>query len=136
MNIKANLIKSGVALGFGTILISAFALDPTQEKQVLISSPSYIVDELDLGPYNDCTTDCSATLLTKDKQYQIEVTFEYIGRKDREDLRTYYDAEITEIGAPQIFKYDDESKVEDQLDQYEIAKIKDALVTKILEKRA
>lgn len=136
MNVKANLFNIGLASLVTVGLASAYTLDPTQEQQVLIYSPSYIVDDLDLGRYNDCTTDCKATLLTEDEQYQIEVTFDYSGFPNGNGYQAWNDAEIDQLKSLEIYKYDDESKVEDQLDQYEIAKIKDAIVAEILDKRA
>ena len=135
MSINAILVNSGLAGALSLGLATAYSFDPTQE-QVLISSPSYIVDDIDLGRYNDCTTDCTATLLTADKQYQIEVVFDYKTADYSNGYQTFYAPEVDHLKSLEIYRYDDESKVKDGLDQYEIGKIKDAIATEILEKRA
>lgn len=136
MNAKAIIfnISSASLLTFG--LVSAYALNPAKEQPVQITSPSYIVDDMDLGPYNDCTTECTATLLTSDDEYQIEVNFDFSGFKDGNGFQSWNDAEIDRLEPLSVVRYEDESPVNADIDNYEIELMNKALVAEILKKRA
>jgi hypothetical protein len=136
MNAKVTFfnISSASLLTLG--LATAYALTPTQEQQVQINTPSFIVEDLDLGPYNDCTSDCSATLVTADYKYQIEVKFDYKGFKDGNGFQTWYDAEIDCLDIIKVESYEDEKEVNAYIDRHEIGLINEALVAEILETRA
>lgn len=136
MNVKAIIfnITSASLLTFG--LVSAYALNPAKEQTVQITSPSYTVDDMDLGPYNDCTTQCTATLLTADDEYQIEVNFDYSGFPDGDSIQSWNDAEIDRLDPLSVVRYEDESPVKADIDKYEINLMNKALVAEILKKRA
>lgn len=136
MNAKAIIfnITSASLLTFG--LVSAYALNPAKEQTVQITSPSYTVDDIDLGRYNDCVTKCTATLLTADDKYQIEVNFDYSGFQDGDSIQSWNDAEIDRLELLSVVRYDDESPVDADVDKYEVNLMNKALVAEILKKRA
>ena len=104
-----------------------------QQEQISIVSPAYVVDDIDLGPYRDCKTDCTAVLLTQDKQFQIEVNFDYRGFRDGNGYQSWSDVEIERLDIEGVFKYDDETEVNAYVDRYEIEQINRALEKKIEE---
>ena len=104
-----------------------------RQEQISIVSPAYVVDDIDLGPYRDRKTDCTAVLLTQDKQFQIEVNFDYRGFRDGNGYQSWSDVEIERLDIEGVFKYDDETEVNAYVDRYEIEQINRALEKKIEE---
>lgn len=127
---KLSLIGIGGALGMTALLASAHVTQPAklaleQRPQIVIDSPEYVVDLLDLGRYNDCVHDCHAELLTKDRKYTIGVNFDYSG---------YDKGYSTQLAGYEIDRLEPEYVIDDSgqevnayIDRYEFVKINDAL---------
>lgn len=127
---KFKLSLVGGAIAMTALLASAQVLQPAklsveQQKPIVISSPKYIVNELDLGTYNDCFYDCHADLLTQDDKYVVSVNFDYSAHKE-------LGIEIQRLEPEYVG--DEYQKVNAHLNRDEIHKINTALESAIQEK--
>ena len=109
---------------------------PVEEQQpITVASDIYKVDELDLGPYNDCQHDCHATLLTANDRYYIEVNFDYSGFDAGNGINQMIGIQIDRLEPEKVG--DEDGEINAYLDRIELSKINDALedsISKKLEK--
>lgn len=130
LNFKSILLGLGGAIAMTAVLASVQMYQPAklaleQRPQIVIDSPEYVVDLLDLGRYNECIHDCHAELLTKDRKYTIGVNFDYSG---------YDKGYSTQLAGYEIDRLEPEYVIDDSgqevnayIDRYEFVKINDAL---------
>lgn len=127
---KLKLSLVGGAIAMTALIASAQALQPAklpveQQQPVVISSPKYIVNALDLGTYNDCFHDCHADVLTQDDKYVVSVNFDYSAHKE-------LGIEIQRLEPEYIG--DEYAEINAHLGRDEIHKINTALESAIQEK--
>lgn len=130
LNFKSILLGFGGAVAMTAVLASVQMYQPAklpveEQQQITVASDIYKVDELDLGPYNDCQHDCHATLLTANDQYYIEVNFDYSGFDDSNGFNRAVGIQIDRL-EPELVG-DEDGEINAYLDRYEIDKINDAL---------
>ncbi|ENU07772.1 hypothetical protein F997_03635 [Acinetobacter calcoaceticus NIPH 13] len=142
--------KNSPALGFGTYFIGgivvlvvtmSFALASAHmayknlgPQQITIFSPIYTVDDLDLGPYNDCHVDCHASILTSDVRFRIEVNFDFSGYDDSNGFNRVTGIQIERLEPINVV--DEEGVVNAYIDRFELVKINEALEESIETKLA
>jgi hypothetical protein len=130
LNFKSILLGFGGAVAMTAVLASVQMYQPAklpveEQQQITVASNIYKVDELDLGPYNDCQHDCHAILLTANDQYYIEVNFDYSGFDDGNGFNRAVGIQIDRL-EPELVG-DEDGEINAYLDRYEIDKINDAL---------
>lgn len=134
LNFKSILFGLGSAVAMTAVFASVQMYQPAklpveEQQQITVASDIYKVDELDLGPYNDCQHDCQhdchATLLTANDQYYIEVNFDYSGFDDGNGFNRAVGIQIDRL-EPELVG-DEDGEINAYLDRYEIDKINDAL---------
>ncbi|WP_228200624.1 hypothetical protein [Acinetobacter lactucae] len=142
--------KNSPALGFGTcfiggivvlVLTMSFALASAHmayknlgPQQISIFSPIYTVDDLDLGPYNDCHVDCHASILTSDMRFRIEVGFDFSGYDNSNGFNRATGIQIERLEPINVV--DEEGVVNAYIDRFELVKINEALEESIETKLA
>ncbi|MCK0923710.1 hypothetical protein BFR80_006390 [Acinetobacter pittii] len=142
--------KNSPALEFGTyfvggivvlVLTMSFALASARvaymnmgPQQITIFSPIYTVDDLDLGPYNDCHVDCHASILTSDVRFRIEVNFDFSGYDDSNGFNRVTGIQIERLEPINVV--DEEGVVNAYIDRFELVKINEALEESIETKLA
>ncbi len=135
LNFKSILLGLGGAVAMTAVFASFQIYQPAKlpidllEKQITVASEAYTVDELDLGPYNDCQNDCHATLLTTNDQYSINVNFDYSGFDDSNGFNRATGIQIDRLEPESVSN--DEGVINAYLDRFEIVKINDALENSI-----
>ena len=130
LNFKSVLLGLGGAVAMTAVLASVQMYQPTtfsveEHPPITVASDVYKVDELDLGPYNDCQHNCHATLSTANDQYYIEVNFDYLGFDDGNGFNRAEGIQIDRL-EPEVIGNED-GEINAYLDRYEIDKINDAL---------
>ncbi|MEM9994560.1 MAG: hypothetical protein AAGE79_10565 [Acinetobacter pittii] len=142
--------KNSPALGFGTYFVGgivvlvvtmSFALASAriaymnlELQQINIFSPIYKVDDLDLGPYNDCHVDCHASILTSDVRFRIEVSFDFSGYDNSNGFNRATGIQIERLEPINVV--DEEGVVNAYIDRFELVKINEALEESIETKLA
>lgn len=130
LNFKSIVFGLGSAVAMTAVLASVQMYQPAklpveEQQQITVASNIYKVDELDLGPDNDCQHDCHATLLTANKQYHIEVNFDYSGFNRTTGIQ------IDRL-EPEVVT-DKDGEINAYLDHYELIKINEALEKSIVD---
>ncbi|OTG58636.1 hypothetical protein B9T36_09780 [Acinetobacter sp. ANC 4204] len=130
VNFKSILLGLSGAVTVTAVLASVQMYQPTkffneEHPPITVESNFYKVDELDLGPYNDCQHDCHATLLTANDQYYIEVNFDYSGFDDGNSFNRAEGIQIDRL-EPELVG-DEDGEINAYLDRYELVKINDAI---------
>lgn len=131
LNFKSIVFGLGSAVVMTAVLASvqtyqSVPLQLEEKPQISVVSDTYIVDELNLGPYNDCTSDCHATLLTANKQYSIEVNFDYSGFDNSNGFNHELGIQIDRLD-PEYINDEYGEEINAYLDRYELSKINNAL---------
>ncbi|MFW1636052.1 hypothetical protein [Acinetobacter oleivorans] len=142
--------KNSPTLGFGTYFVGgivvlvvtmSFALASAriaymnlEPQQINIFSPIYKVDDLDLGPYNDCHVDCHASILTSDVRFRIEVSFDFSGYDNSNGFNRATGIQIERLEPINVV--DEEGVVNAYIDRFELVKINEALKDSIETKLA
>lgn len=140
LNFKSILLGLGGAVAMTAVLASVQMYQPAklpveEQQPITVASDIYKVDELDLGPYNDCQHDCHATLLTANDQYYIEVNFDYSGFDAGNGINQMIGIQIDRLEPEKVG--DEDGEINAYLDRIELSKINDALedsISKKLEK--
>ncbi|MFW2013795.1 hypothetical protein [Acinetobacter bereziniae] len=140
LNFKSILLGLGGAVAMTAVLASVQMYQPAklpveEQQPITVASDIYKVDELDLGPYNDCQHDCHATLLTANDQYYIEVNFDYSGFDAGNGINQMIGIQIDRLEPEKVG--DEDGEINAYLDRIELSKINDALedsLSKKLEK--
>ena len=137
LNFKSFLLGLGGAVAMTAVLASVQIYQPAtlpveEQQQITVASDIYKVDELDLGPYNDCQHNCHATLSTANDQYYIEVNFDYSGFDDGKGINRVLGVQIYRLEPEMVGDVDGE--INAYLDRYEIVKINEALENSIADK--
>ncbi|WP_042890577.1 hypothetical protein [Acinetobacter junii] len=130
LNFKSILFGISSALIMTAVMASVQRHQPAklpieEQQQITVASDIYKVDELDLGPYNDCKHDCHATLLTANDQYYIEVNFDYSGFDDGNGFNRAEGIQIDRLEPEKVG--DEDGEINAYLDRYELVKINEAL---------
>lgn len=140
LNFKSILLGLGGAVAMTAVLASVQMYQPTtfaveehppitfsveEHPPITVASDVYKVDELDLGPYNDCQHNCHATLSTANDQYYIEVNFDYSGFDDGNGFNRAEGIQIDRL-EPEVIGNED-GEINAYLDRYELGKINDAI---------
>lgn len=131
INFKSVLLGLGGALAMTAVFASVQMYQPAklpieEQQQITVSSDSYKVDVLDLGPYNDCRLDCHATLLAANDSFLIEVNFDYSGFDAGNGFNRADGIQIDRLEPEQVSdEYGEE--INAYLDRYELTKINEAL---------
>ena len=136
LNFKSILLGFGGAVAMTAVLASVQMYQPAklpveEQQQITVASNIYKVDELDLGPYNDCQHDCHAILLTANNQYYIEVNFDYSGFDDGNGFNRAVGIQIDRL-EPEVVA-DKDGEINAYLDHYELIKINEALEKSIVD---
>lgn len=142
--------KNSPALGFGTYFVGgivvlvvtmSFALASArvaymklEPQQISIFSPIYTVDDLNLGPYNDCHVDCHASILTSDMRFRIEVGFDFSGYDNSNGFNRATGIQIERLEPINVV--DEDGVVNAYIDRFELVKINEALEESIETKLA
>lgn len=131
LNFKSILLGLGGAVAMTAVLASVQMYQPAklpieEQQQITVASDIYKVDELDLGPYNDCQHDCHATLLTANDQYYIEVSFDYSGFDAGNGFNRSTGIQIDRL-EPEFVGDESGEEINAYLDRYELVKINEAL---------
>ncbi len=137
LNFKSFLLGLGGAVAMTAVLASVQMYQPTtfsveEHPPITVASDVYKVDELDLGPYNDCQHDCHATLLTANDQYYIEVNFDYSGFDAGNGFHRAIGIQINRLEPKKVS--DEDGEINAYIDRYEIEKINEALEDSIAQK--
>ena len=137
LNFKSSLLGLSGAIAMTAVLASVQIYQPAklpveEQQPITVASDIYKVDELDLGPYNDCQHDCHATLLTANDQYYIEVNFDYSGFDDGNGFNRAVGIQIDRL-EPEMVS-DEDGVINAYIDRYEIEKINEALGNSIADK--
>ena len=101
---------------------------------ISIFSPIYSVDDLDLGPYNDCHVDCHASILTSDMRFRIEVGFDFSGYDNSNGFNRATGIQIERLEPINVV--DEDGVVNAYIDRFELVKINEALEESIETKLA
>ncbi len=130
LNFKSILLGLSGAVAMTAVLASVQMYQPAklpikEQQQITVASDIYKVDELDLGPYNDCQHDCHATLLTANDQYYIEVSFDYSGFDAGNGINQMIGIQIDRLDPEKVG--DEDGEINAYLDRIELSKINDAL---------
>ncbi|WP_121774889.1 hypothetical protein [Acinetobacter bereziniae] len=130
LNFKSILFGLGSAVAMTAVLASVQMYQPAklpveEQQPITVASDIYKVDELDLGPYNDCQHDCHATLLTANDQYYIEVNFDYSGFDAGNGINQMIGIQIDRLEPEKVG--DEDGEINAYLDRIELSKINDAL---------
>ena len=137
LNFKSILLGLGGAVAMTAVFASVQMYQPAklpveEQQQITVASDIYKVDELDLGPYNDCQHDCHATLLTANDQYYIEVNFDYSGFDAGNGFHRAIGIQIDRLEPKKVG--DEDGEINAYIDRYEIEKINEALEDSIAQK--
>jgi len=139
INFKSVLLGLGGAVAMTAVFASVQMYQPAklpiEEQQITVSSDSYTVDVLDLGPYNDCRRDCHATLLAANDSFLIEVNFDYSGFDDSNGFNKAFGIQIDRL-EPEFVGDESGEEINAYLDRYELTKINEALEESIETKLA
>ena len=130
LNFKSILLGLGGAVAMTAVLASVQMYQPAklpieEQQPITVASDIYKVDELDLGPYNDCQHDCHATLLTANDQNYIEVNFDYSGFDAGNGINQMIGIQIDRLEPEKVG--DEDGEINAYLDRIELSKINDAL---------
>ncbi len=131
INFKSVLLGLGGALAMTAVFASVQMYQPAklpveEQQQITVSSESYKVDVLDLGPYNDCRLDCHATLLAANNSFLIEVNFDYSGFDNGNGFNRADGIQIDRL-EPEFVGDESGEEINAYIDRYELVKINEAL---------
>lgn len=137
LNFKSVLFGLGSAVAMTAVLASVQMYQPAklpieEQRQIIVSSDTYKVDELDLGKYNDCHHNCQATLLTANDKYFIEVNFDFSGFDAGNGINHVVGIQIDRLEPEKVG--DEDGEVNAYLDRIELSKINHALEDSISKK--
>lgn len=130
-NFKSVLFGLGSAVAMTAVFASVQMYQPAklpieEQQQITVSSDSYKVDVLDLGPYNDCRRDCHATLLAANDSFLIEVNFDYSGFDNGNGFNRSTGIQIDRL-EPEFVGDESGEEINAYLDRFELTKINEAL---------
>ena len=130
-NFKSVLFGLGSAVAMTAVFASVQMYQPAklrieEQHQITVSSDSYRVYVLDLGPYNDCRRDCHATLLAANESFLIEVNFDYSGFDDSNGFNKAFGIQIDRL-EPEFVGDESGEEINAYIDRYELVKINEAL---------
>jgi len=131
INFKSVLLGLGGAVAMTAVFASVQMYQPAklpveEQQQITVSSDSYKVDVLDLGPYNDCRLDCHATLLAANDSFLIEVNFDYSGFDNGNGFNRADGIQIDRL-EPEFVGDESGEEINAYIDRYELVKINEAL---------
>lgn len=130
LSFKSFLFGLSSAVAMTAVFASVQSYQPTVlnvdiPELITVASDLYKVDELDLGPYNDCQHDCHATLLTSNDRYYIKVNFDYSGFDNSNGFNRATGIQIERL-EPEVIG-DEDGEINAYLDRFELVKINEAL---------
>lgn len=137
LNFKSVLLGLSGAVAMTAVLASVQMYQPAklpveEQQPITVASNIYKVDELDLGPYNDCHHNCQATLLTANDEYFIEVNFDFSGFDAGTGINHAVGIQIDRLEPEKVG--DEDGEINAYLDRIELSKINDALEDSIAKK--